>query len=195
MEPAQIVEHLLVQADDVCLQGRLLAEPANVLLHVLLGLLDDLLDSGRMNSPVLDQPFERDLGDLAADAVEAGDDDHAGRVVDDHVDAGRLLEGADVAPLAADDPPFHLVVGDVDRADGDFGGVRRGVALDRGGQDLAAFLLAGSREPIAWYFKTRPPISPLSSSSTRFEQQLAGVIGREAADALQVFELSWQGLA
>ncbi len=103
--------------------GRLLAEPADVLLHLFLGFLDDLLDPGRVNAAVLDQSLERDLGDLAADAVEPGDDDHAGRVVDDHVHAGRLLEGADVPPLAADDPALHLVVGNVDRADGDLGGV------------------------------------------------------------------------
>ena len=104
VKPAQIVEHFLVQADDVGLEGRLLAEAANMLLDVFLGLLDDLFDSGRMNAAVLDQPFERDLGDLAANAVETGDDHHPRRVVDDHVDAGGLLEGADVAPLAADDP-------------------------------------------------------------------------------------------
>ena len=36
------------------------------------------------------------------------------RVVDDQVDAGGHLQGADVAPLAADDPPLHLVVGQRD---------------------------------------------------------------------------------
>ena len=36
-----------------------------------------------------------------------------GRVVDDQVDAGGGLEGADVAALAADDAPLHVVVGEV----------------------------------------------------------------------------------
>ena len=53
-------------------------------------------------------------GDLAADRVEAGEDHRLGRVVDDQVDAGRLLEGADVAALAADDPALHLVRRQVD---------------------------------------------------------------------------------
>ena len=132
-----------MQADDVGLLRRLLADPADVLLHLLLGFLDDLLDPRRMDAAVLDQLLERELGDLAADAVEPGDDDDAGRVVDDHVDAGRLLERADVPPLAADDPSLHVVVGDVDRADGDLGGVRRGVALDRRRQDLPRLRLAG----------------------------------------------------
>ena len=63
------------------------------------------------------------LGDLAPDAVEPRNDDNPGRVVDDDVDAGRLLEGANVPPLAADDSPFHVVVGNVDRADRHLGGV------------------------------------------------------------------------
>ena len=75
--------------------------------------------------------FERQPGDLAADRVEAADDHHARRVVDDHVDAGGLFEGADVAPFAADDPALHFVVGNIDRAGGGFGRVGGGVALDR----------------------------------------------------------------
>ena len=74
--------------------------------------------------------FQREAGDFAADHVEGADDDHAGRVVDDHVHAGGLLEGADVAALAADDPALHLVVGDAHRAGGGLGGVRGRVTLD-----------------------------------------------------------------
>ena len=69
-----------------------------------------------------------------------------GRVVDDDVDPGGLLEGADVPPFAADDPALHVVGGDVDGADGGLGGVRRGVALDGRGEDLAGLLLAGLAE-------------------------------------------------
>ena len=61
-----------------------------------------------------------ELGDLAADGVEGGDDDDAGRVVDDDVDAGLLLERPDVAALAADDAALHLVAGNVDGGDGRF---------------------------------------------------------------------------
>ena len=60
--------------------------------------------------------FSDMAGDFAADGVEAADDDHAGRVVDDHVDAGGLFEGADVAAFAADDAALHFVAGNIDRA-------------------------------------------------------------------------------
>ncbi len=84
-------------------------------------------------------------GDLAADRVEAADDHHARRVVDDHVDAGRLFEGADVAPFAADDPALHFVAGNIDRAGRGFGRVRRGVALHAGEQHVARLAVARFR--------------------------------------------------
>ena len=59
--------------------------------------------------PSCEQLLERQPGDLAAHAVEAREDDRAGRVVDDEVDPGELLQGADVASLAADDPALHVV--------------------------------------------------------------------------------------
>ena len=83
--------------------------------------------------------IERQLGDFAADVVEGRHDDHAGRVVDDHVDAGRLFEGADVAAFAADDAALHFVVGNIDGGDGGFGRVGGGVALHGHADD--------SREP------------------------------------------------
>ena len=127
---------------DVRFLHRLLADFEDVLLHLLLRLLDDFLDARGVNAAVLDQLGQRQPGDLAADVVEGADDDDAGRVVDDHVDAGALLEGADVAPFAADDPALHVVAGNVDGADGGVGGVLGGVALDGGRQDLAGLLLA-----------------------------------------------------
>ena len=69
-------------------------------------------------------------GDLAADRIEAADDHHAGRVVDDDVDAGRFFEGADVAPFAADDAALHFVAGNIDGAGRGFGRVGGGVALN-----------------------------------------------------------------
>ena len=70
-----------------------------------------------------------------------GEDDRLGRVVDDQVDAGRLLEGADVAALAADDPALHLVGRQVHDRDRVLGGVVRGHALHRGDDDVAGLVL------------------------------------------------------
>ena len=83
------------------------------LLHDLidlgLRLGDHLLDAGGVDATVDEEPFERTLRDLAADRVKSGNDDSFRRVVDDEIDAGQRLEGADVPALAADDASLHVV--------------------------------------------------------------------------------------
>ena len=106
------------------------------------GLGDDLLDAARDGCVRRRELRQRESGDLAADRIETGEGDRLGRVVDDQVDPGRLLERADVAALAADDPALHLVVGEVDDRHGVLGGVVGGDPLDRR-QDVVARLLAG----------------------------------------------------
>ena len=69
-------------------------------------------------------------------------DDRLGRVVDDEVDARGLLEGPDVAALAADDPALHLVGRQVDDRHRVLGCVVRGYPL-HGGQDDVAGLVLG----------------------------------------------------
>ena len=129
------------------MDGQLLAGVFAELLDVLLQFLlrgdDDLLDPRRVNAAVGDELVQGQAGDFPADHVEAADDDHARRVVDDQVDAGGLFEGADVAALAADDPPLHFVVGNADRAGRRLGGMRGRVTLERRDDDLAGLLLAG----------------------------------------------------
>jgi len=53
--------------------------------------------------------FSRDRRHFAAYRVESGQDDRFGGVVDDQVDAGGGLQGADIAPFATDDATFHLI--------------------------------------------------------------------------------------
>ncbi len=90
-----------------------------------------------MDPPVLQELLERQLRDLPPDAVKAGQDDRAGRVVDDEVDAGQVLEGADVAALPADDPSLHVVGGEVHDRDRRLGGVTGGEALHADREDVA----------------------------------------------------------
>ena len=115
-EPAEDLHELLVELAAVGLEDRLLAGLPDVVLELGLRLVVHLLDPRRMDAAVLDQLLERQLRDLAADAVERREDDGLRRVVDDEVDAGQVLERADVAALAADDPPLHVVGGELDDA-------------------------------------------------------------------------------
>src|SRR5690606_5589239 len=115
------------QPADIDLKCRIIAGLHDLRFTLALGLFDGLLDAGRVHAAVGDQPVEGLDGDRLPDLVKAGDDDHAGRVVDDDVDAGGLLDRADVAALAPDDAPLHVVGGDRDSPDRALGGVLRRV--------------------------------------------------------------------
>src|SRR5262249_13793739 len=106
----------------------------------------------------------------------------------DHVDAGRLLEGADVASLAADDAPLHVVGRNVDGADRGVGGVDGGVTLNRDGENLAGLLLR--RLP-----KLR--LVPLDAGRDlggellldSLEEHLVGLVAGETGDLVESFGL------
>src|SRR5205807_7203832 len=86
---------------------------------------------------VLEQLLESEPRDLAADSVKAGQDHGAGRVVNDEVDAGQVLESADVASLTADDPALHVVGGEVHDGDGGLGGMSGREPLHADREDVA----------------------------------------------------------
>ena len=114
-------------------------------LHLLLDvgrrLLEHLLDAGRVDAPVCDEVLERDAGDLATDGVEARERDGLGSIVDDEVDAGYLLERADVAAFPADDAALDVVRRDRDGRDRALRRVVCGHALDSHGENLAGALV------------------------------------------------------
>ena len=120
---------------------------ADRVLHLGLDLLDDLLDAGGMDAAVGDQALDRLPRDLAAERIEAREDDGAGRVVDDQLDAGGGLERADVASLAADDASLEVVARQIDDRDGGLDGVLGGAALDGVGDDLLRARARRSRAP------------------------------------------------
>ena len=129
------------EARDAGVVGGLLAGLAHDRVDLGPCLGDDLLDAAGMDPAVGDELGDGDPGDLAADRVEARQDDGLRRVVDDQVDAGGLFEGPDVAALAADDPALHLVRRQVDDRDRVLGRVVGGDALDRGDDDVAGLVL------------------------------------------------------
>ena len=141
LEPTDDLDDLGVQAGHAGLVGRRLAFLLDLLLDLLLGLGDDLLDARRMDAPVLDELGQRQARDLAAHRIEARQGHRVGRVVDDQVDTGCRFERADVAALAADDAALHLLVGDGHDGGRDLAdGVAR-VALNGHRQDLARLRL------------------------------------------------------
>src|SRR5205807_10151844 len=106
--------------------GRGIAYFEQHLIELQTDLLDQLLDARRMDAAVLHETLERDAGDLAADRVEAGEDDRFRSVVDDEIDARGQLQRADVAPFAADDAAFHVLAWEIDDRDRVLGDIVRG---------------------------------------------------------------------
>ena len=133
-QPAEQGHQLRVHVGDADLDQRVLAGPDAQPLHLRLALL--VLSSIRCGwmRPSRTSFSSVSRADLPAHRVEAGEQDRLGGVVDDQVDAGDRLEGADVAALAADDAALHLVARQVQHADDDrLGGLLAGQPLDGAG--------------------------------------------------------------
>ncbi|OLD38046.1 MAG: hypothetical protein AUI83_24235 [Armatimonadetes bacterium 13_1_40CM_3_65_7] len=109
-KPAHQFDLFRMQAVHPGLKGCPLSLFTDPLIKLALRLLHHFLDAGRVNAPVDDELLQCDLGDLATDGVKRGEGYGFGRVIDDEVDPGKPLKSADVPPLAADDPAFHVVV-------------------------------------------------------------------------------------
>ena len=135
-QTSEELEHLGMDVGDAERERRGLPFLEQLLIELLADLLDQLLDARRMDAAVLHQALERDARDLAADRIEAGEDDRFRRVVDDEVDAGGQLERADVASLAADDAALHVFAREIDDGDRVLGDVVGGHALDGHAEDL-----------------------------------------------------------
>ena len=122
-EPAEQVLQLGVDAVHADFEARHLAELADLVVDLDLDLGDHLLDARRVDAAVGHEALERLTRDLAPHRIEPRQDHRLGRVVDDDVDAGDGLERADVAPLAPDDAPLHVVARQVHHRNGGLGDV------------------------------------------------------------------------
>ena len=140
-QPTDHPDELRVQPVHPDLEARPLALFLQVLLHLLLDLVHDLFDPGRVDPAVRDEALERQLGDLPSQGIVARDDDRLRRVVHDEVHAGRQLERADVPALAPDDAALHVVRGQVHDGHGGLHRVVRGERLDGRREHLARLAL------------------------------------------------------
>ena len=182
---AEGLDELGVQVVDAGVEGGLLPGLADALGDEGLGLLVELLDAGGVDAAVGDQVLERNAGGLATHRVEAREHDGLGRVVDDEGHAGDLLEGADVAALAADDAALEVVRGDVDRRDRDLAGLVGGAALDGGRDDLAGGLVGlGADALLGLAQDLRLVADGLGADAGK--QLVVGLVGGEAGDALEL---------
>ena len=109
LHPPHQLDHLRVHPLDARVVDRPLPRLGDRRRDFVACFLHHFLDAARVDAPVGDQALQRQPPDFPPYRVEAGDHDGVGGVVDDDVHAGRRLERADVAALAADDPALHLI--------------------------------------------------------------------------------------
>src|SRR6266508_1110167 len=187
-EAPEDLDELLVELTAVRLEHGLFAGLDDVLLDLGLGLVVGVLDPGRVDPAVFDQLRERQLRDLAPDAVEGREDDGLRCVVDDEVDAGQVLERADVASLAPDDPALHVVGRELDHGDGRLGGVARGDPLQRVRDEVAC---AAFRLDARLFFHLPDLARQLVPDEVlgALEQVLFRLVRGHACDALELGEL------
>ncbi len=137
-----------------------------------------------MHAAVGHERLEGLAGDGPADGVEAGHGDHARRVVDEDVHARGPLQGPDVAALAPDDAPLHVVRGDPHRADRRVDDVLGRVPLDGLEGDLAA-PLAGLGLGLLQHLLAEQVGLVLALVADLGEELLAGLLLGEAGDVPQ----------
>src|SRR5258706_1484629 len=193
LEPAEQLDELRRQARDAAFVRGGLAGLTDDQIDLRPGLGHDLLDAAGMDPAVTDELRERDPGYLAANRVEARQDDRFRGVIDDQIDPGRLFERPDVAALATDDPTLHLVVGEMDDRHRVLGRVVGGDALDRGDDDVTSLLvgfLAGS--PFDRACELHGVV--LRFLADGLEEQTLRLVGRHAADPLERHDLLLVGL-
>ncbi len=95
-----------------------------------------------MDSAVYNEFGHRPARDFAANGVKAGNSDGFGGVINDNINPGGHLEGANVTAVAADDASFHLVVGQGDNWDGDIRNVIAGDPLYGLGDEFSGFIFS-----------------------------------------------------
>ena len=174
-----------MQAGDAELEGQRLAPLAGLLVHLLAGPFDDLLDARGVDPSVLDQLAQGPRGDRAAQRIPGRKHDRARRVVHQQVDAGRVLEGADVPPLAADDPPLHFVAGEGEEGDRPFAGHRAAQRGHRGDHGLARDVLGRAAGGVRRLLG-QPGDLPLQAGLDRGEQLGPRLVGGQLGGRLEL---------
>ncbi len=139
-QAAHHAHHFGMQAGDVGIVGGLLARFVDDLFHSPGFILDDFFNVCGMDPAIQDQFCQGAPANLTPDRVEARDRDGVRGIVHDHVHAGRLLKGFDVATVASDDASLHLFIGEGDHSPRDLGHMLGGNPLDGIRDQLAGAL-------------------------------------------------------
>ena len=142
LQAADELDEVGVQAVDAQLHNSALALPLHLQLEVVAALFHRFLNAGGVDAAIADKALQRHAGHLAAGLVEGGQGNGLRGIINDKVNAGRSLKGADIAALTADDAALHLVAGQRDDADGGLAAVVSSTAADGLADEVAGDAVA-----------------------------------------------------
>ena len=161
----------------------------DLFLDLLTHLRDDLFNAGRVDTAVLDELMQCQTCYLTAHGVKATEDDGFGGVVDDDLDTGSSLEGADVTPLTADDTALDLIALDVEDGDGVLDSRLGSQALDRLYDDALGLLVGGHLR----FFDDLVDIAlslVLGFGAKALDKTLTRLVSRESAEGFEALLLA-----
>ena len=99
-----------MNAMDPRLEGCLLTRFLDALVYIAPRLFHHFLNAGRMDAPVCNQPLQSNAGNLALHGIEPRQYDRLRRIINDEVNARQRFQRPDIASLAPNDAPFHLII-------------------------------------------------------------------------------------
>jgi len=142
MQAAKHSDDLKIHRRQAAADDGVLALLKDGVIHFLGDIADDFLDAGGVDAAIGDEPDHGFAGDLAANRIEAGEQDRAGGIINQDGNARGGFEGADVTPFAANDAAFDVIALEGNRGGCVFESVLSGVTLD-GERDDAPGLVLG----------------------------------------------------
>src|SRR3972149_3180763 len=121
------------------LKYRLLAVLSEAVFNLLLDLIDDFLDTTRMNPAVGHQTLQSLAANFSPDRIEARNNDRFWGIIDDEVPSRSHFQSPDVPAFPADDPPLHLIIGQVHNRNAGLGDMIGRVTLHGQAEYFAGF--------------------------------------------------------
>ena len=109
-----------MQAVNTCLEDSLLTGLLNSKVNVTASLLNHLLNSCGMDTAVADKLFKSNSGNFTSYGVKAGNGDNVGSIVNDKLNACKILDSTDISTLTTDNSTLHLVTGNFNNGNSDF---------------------------------------------------------------------------
>ena len=130
LHTAKELNKLGMETVNTCLEDCLLTGLLDFKLNVTASLLNHLLNSCGMDTAVADKLLKSDACDLTSNRVKARNGNNVGCVVNNKLNAGKILDGTDISTLTTDDSTLHLVTGDLNNRDCDLADMICGEALN-----------------------------------------------------------------